>query len=182
MRTHLLVSIVSILTGASACASSQAEQVKDARMEQTEARAQADENAIEQRSASREDAVERAYDSQEQNIAAANQPGENASQQLVEVSKDRAIYQSEAETRLDKLGVRIDAATEKLTVLGSRAPTSLKTELKTATQEYNMLKQDVSKLDKTPTTDWEPMTTKLEDRMTALDSRVDDLTESIEDV
>ena len=151
-------------------------------MEQTDARADVKDDAVEQRSASREDAVERAYDAQQQNIAASNQPGEQASQALSEVSKDRTVYQSEAATRLDKLGVRIDAATEKLNVLGSRAPTSLKTELKTAKTEYNMLKQDVSKLDKTPTTDWESMTSKLEERMAALDERVEDLTESIEDV
>ncbi len=181
MHKHLILCSVSILATA-ACAGSQAEQVKDARMEQTEANATASEQAVEQNSVAREESIDRAHDATEENIEAANAPGEGATEELAEVSKDRATYQSEAETKVDKLGVELDAAAQKLSVLGGRAPTSLKSQLTTATQEYKMLKQDVQTLDKTPTTAWESTTSKIDDRIAALDDRIDDLTESIESV
>jgi len=93
MRKQLIVCSVSLLTGAAACAGSQAEQVKDARMEQTDARADATETSVERAAESREAATERAYDAIEQNIAAAKPPGESATQELAEVSKDRTLYQ-----------------------------------------------------------------------------------------
>lgn len=181
MHKHLILWSVSILAVAG-CAGSQAEQVKDARMEQTEAQAKATEKSVEHQADTREKSIDRAADATEQNVEAANPPGESATKELVEVSKDRATYQSEAETRVDKLGVKIEAAAKKLSVLGGRAPTSLKTELSTATQEYKLLKQDVGSLDKTPTTEWESKTSKIEDRIAQLDERVGDLTTKIEDV
>ncbi len=181
MQKHLILTCVSVLLGAG-CAGSQAETVRDARMEQAEARADQNVTTVEKESSAQQDAIAGAYDAQNQAVADANAPDENATQELVEVSKDRAMYQSEAQTRLEKMGVRINEAQSKVSVLGSRAPTSLKTELKTAEQEYKLLKQDVMKLDKTPTTDWESMTSKIESRMSSLDERVEDITDAIEDV
>jgi chromosome segregation ATPase len=182
MHKHLMICSVSVVLAASACASSQAEQVKDARMEQAEARADANENNVEQQSEARDDSLDQAYDIRKDIIASANQPGDDANADLNEVSKERAQYQSQAATRVQKLGVRIDEAAKKIKVLGNRAPVDLASQLKTAATEYGMLKQEVDKLETTPTTDWESKTSDLDNRMSALDSRIQDLKASIEDV
>jgi hypothetical protein len=91
-------------------------------------------------------------------------------------------YQSEAKTKLDKLGARLTSAREKIAVLGGRAPIALKGELATAAQQYKMLENDVQTLDKTPASSWESTTEQVEKRMASLEDRVDDLTDRIQDV
>jgi hypothetical protein len=164
------------------CASSQGEQVRDARMEQTEAQAQANSDAIDKQSEARTDAIEEHGDAREDAVAQANKPGENATETLVGVEKDRAVYQSEAQAKLDKLAIRINAAQQKIAVLGGKAPVGLKDRLQTAAQEHNMLKRDITNLNQTPASDWESTTERIEQRMATLDDRVNQLSESIEDV
>jgi len=182
MHKHLKICSVSLLVVAGACASSQAEQVRDARMEQTEARAQANEDSVERAADKRQEAVKDAYDARGERIADSNQPGENATEELNEIAKERAQYQSNAQTRVSKLGVRIDEAAKKVQVLGDRAPAKLHSELQTATTEYTMLKQDVDTLNKTQTTEWESKTSQIDKRISMLNSRIEDLKEAIDDV
>jgi hypothetical protein len=163
------------------CASSQGEQVRDARMEQTEEQAQANSDAIDRQSEARTDAIAQTGDAREEQVAQANQPGENATETLVGVSKDRAVYQSEAQGKLDKLAIRINAAQQKIAVLGGKAPVGLKDKLQTAAQEHNLLKRDVNGLSQTPASDWETATQRIEERMGILDDRINQLTDSIED-
>jgi hypothetical protein len=182
MHKHLTFCTMSLVLAAGACAGSQAEQVKDARMEQAAAHADNRENRVEQASSAREESLDKAYDRRGESIAAANPPAEGAAEELNEVAKDRALYQSQAETRVDKIGVRIDEAAKKINLLGNRAPIGLSTQLKTATTEYQMLRKDIGELERTPTTSWESMTSNLDKRLSALDSRVEDLQDQIEDV
>lgn len=183
MHKHLNICSVSLLIATAACgASSQAEQVRDARMEQTEARAHENEKSVERTADARKDAVEHAHDVRQEQIADANQPGENATEDLNEISRERAKYQADAQTRVSKLGVRIDEAAKKVNVLGDRAPTKLHNELKAATTEYKMLKQDVDTLNRTQTTEWESKTSQIDRRISALNERIDELKESIDDV
>jgi chromosome segregation ATPase len=182
MHKHLTFCSVSLLLAVGACAGSQAEQVKDARMEQAEARAEANERSVEQAAELRQESVDTAHDVRGERIADANRPGENASEELNEISRERVKYQTEAQTRVSKLGVQIDEAAKKVNVLGDRAPTKLRSELKAATTEYTMIKQEVDKLNRTQTTDWESKTSQLDTRISALDSRVEDLQDSIDDV
>jgi chromosome segregation ATPase len=182
MHKYLIVSSVTLIVAAGGCAASQAEQVKDARMEQAEADAQRSQEGVERAGAAREAAVDDAHDARGDRIAAVDPPAEGATQELNAVARERAKYQTQTQTRVGKLGVRIDAAAKKIDVLGTRAPIGLKTQLETATTEYNLLKTDVAKLEKTPTTDWEAATAKIESQISALDSRLGDLDNQIDDV
>jgi hypothetical protein len=181
MRTHSIVGALLLLTG-SACAGSQAEQVRDARMEQADARADSDTKVAEEKGTARENAIEQRHENVSENIAATNPPGEGAAQNMVQVSEERMQYQSDAKTKLDKLGARLTAAREKIAVLGGRAPIALKGELATASQQYKMLEDDVQTLDKTPASSWESTTNQVEKRLASLEDRVDDLTDRIEAV
>jgi hypothetical protein len=181
MRTHTIIGALLIIAG-SACASSQGERVRDARMEQAEAREASDSKVADNAGEARDEAIEQRHDNVSENLAATNPPAEGAAQDMVKVSEERMQYQSDAKTKLDKLGARLNAAREKLTVLGGRAPTALKDELGTASQQYKMLSDDVRSLDKTPASSWEATTGQVEKRMSSLGERVDDLTDKIEDV
>jgi hypothetical protein len=181
MRTHSIVGAV-LLLASGACAGSQAEQVRDARMEQAEARAQSDTEQAEKNATARENAIEQRHESVANNIEATNPPGKGAEEHMVQVSEERMKYQSDAKTKLDKLGARLNEAREKLTVLGGRAPTALKGEFATASDEYNLLQEDVKELDRTPASSWEATTEQLDKRIATLDDRVEDLEDRIEDV
>ncbi|HET6332378.1 MAG TPA: hypothetical protein VFG30_04160 [Polyangiales bacterium] len=181
MRTPMIIGALLIVAG-SACASSQAEQVRDARMEQADAREKADAKVADNEGKARDEAIEQRHEVVSDNLQATNPPGEGAAQDMVKVSEERMQFQSDAKTKLDKLGARLSAAREKITVLGGRAPISLKEELATTSQQYKTLSDDVKTLDKTPASSWEATTEQVEKRMASLGDRVDDLTGKIEDV
>ena len=181
MRTQTAICTLLIVSGA-ACASSQADQVKDARMEQTDARASAATRAIENREAAREDAIEKKTDIARADIEEAGGNDENASKQMLDVTKDRASYQSKAQARLETIRVRIDAAREKLAAVGPKAPVKLREDLKAAEKEYKLLKQDFVNLPESSAENWGAAKNKLDDRLNDLNERVKDLTDKIEDV
>jgi hypothetical protein len=167
---------------AGGCAStSQGEEVRDARMERVDERAEAQEDTVERRQDARDQAVDQRYDSREARVEASDRPGEDASKQLVDISKERAQYQADARSRLEKLGLRINTAQQKIGVLGAQAPLKLKSELQTATKQYDLIKEDIDRLDRTPPSDWEHTTDKLEQREAGLDERISELEESIDD-
>lgn len=181
MRAQLIVGALLIVTG-SACAGSQAEQVKDARMERADQQQSSDTQIAEANGEARDKAIEQRHETATDNISATNPPAEGAEKELVQVSEERLKFQSDAKTELDKVGAKLNAAREKLTVLGGKAPTSLREELATTSQQYKSLSDDVKTLDKTPTTSWEARTDQVEKRLTQLKDRVEDLTDKIEDV
>ena len=181
MRIYSTLGIVLAL-GAGACAGSQGEQVRDARMERAEARAEAREEATESNQDTREDLIAQHSDDTRENIDAANRPGEDAQQELIDTAEERATYQSEAKSSLDKIAIRIDEAQQKLQVLGKRAPTAIRGELATTANQYKMLEQDVMELDDTPPAGWETTTERLDARLARLTDRVAELNDSIEDV
>ncbi|HKP59027.1 MAG TPA: hypothetical protein VJV78_20035 [Polyangiales bacterium] len=181
MHRYSVIGVALALAGAG-CASTQTERVRDARMEQVSENADAREKATDANATAREDSIKQQHEAAHDNIAAANPPAEGASQELVKVSEERATYQTEAKARLDKLGIRIDAASQKLSVLGTRAPTALRDELKTTSTEYQSLERDVNSLNQTPTTSWEATTARIDQRLKSLDARVTNLSDHIEDV
>ena len=165
-----------------ACASSQAEQVRDARTEQIEAQTSVQEKAVDERADARDETIEQGHDAQKERIDQANPPAEGASKTLVNVSEERAKYESEATARLNKLSARINAAQQKLQVLGPRAPTPIKTELDTTATQYDLLKNDVMKLEATPPEQWEQKKQEIDNRTSQLDERVSELSDKIDDV
>ena len=181
MRIHTTLCALLIVSGA-ACASSQAEQVKDARMEQTDARTTRATRAIENREAARDEAIDKKTDIARANIEEAGGTDESASKQMLDVTKDRASYQSKAQARLETIGVRIHAAREKLAAVGPKASIQLQDELKAIEKEHKLLKQDYLNLPESSAANWESAKNKLDDRLTALNERLKDLTDKIENV
>jgi len=180
MPNHLR-GLACCLLVASGCASTQSEEVRDARMERADERADAQENSVERREDARDESVEQRYDNKEERVEASDRPGEDGTEDLVEVSKERAQYQSEAQARVEKLGTRINTAQSKIHILGADAPLSLKNELQTAAKQYDEIKGVVSVLDQTPPSEWEHATQKLEQREEGLDARVTKLEDKIDD-
>lgn len=171
-----------LLLIASGCGgTSQGEKVRDARMARVDEHAEARQDAADRREDAREDAIDQRYDNKEAQVEASNRPGEEGSEELVEVSKERAEYQADARARLEKIATRIGAAQKKVQVLGAQAPFKLKTELQTAAKQYDLVKQEVQQLDQTPPDKWEGTTKQLEAHESGLDDRVSEIEDSIDD-
>jgi hypothetical protein len=130
----------------------------------------------------RNESIERGSDAEKERIDQANPPAEGASKTLVSVSEERAKYESEARARMNKLSERINAAHQKVQVLGPRAPTPIKTELETTAKQYDLLKNDVMKLEATPPEQWEQKKKEIDNRTSLLDERVSELSDEIDDV
>jgi hypothetical protein len=129
----------------------------------------------------RNESLTQGANAQQNSVVGVNKDDAKASDELIRVGKERALYQSNAQAKLDQLGVRLNAAQQKITVLGTRAPTGLTTELTTAAEEHSMLKADIAKLGDTPPLDWDRTTKQIDNRLSALDARVSKLSASISD-
>jgi len=173
--------IVSLPLFAAACAGSHAEQVRDARMERVEAQEDSQKELVEERGAQRKEALDQQYKAREEGVEAQDTPGTEQSAKLLELSKERSDYQSAKRTQLDKLAVRINAAQQKLSVLGERAPTKLRGELQSALTEHQTLQTEMGALSQVRSTNWEQETKRLNERLSGLESRVDTLDDNIED-
>lgn len=164
---------------AASCAGSHAQSVRDARMEGIDARADAKKERAENRAERREDATDKRYEARAERIDEANRPSEDAQQELLDLSKDRADFRSQIQTRMEKLAIRINSDRQKLQVLGERAPTPTHTELSTVVEQYDLLKQDVQQLDSTPDTHWEAKRNDIQRRADMLDERVSKLDDKV---
>ena len=164
------------------CASSQGEEVRDARKARIDAQTEDQQQAIQDREKARSEHISRQHDAAENQVEASGAPGEGATEKLVDISQQRAQYESRTVARLNELSARINGAQQKLAVLGPRAPTQLKTELNTTSQQYDLLKRDIVGLKAVPADSWERTTEDIDRRVAQLDDRVSKLDEAIEDV
>jgi hypothetical protein len=166
---------LSALIGA-ACASSQGERAKQARLEEAAAQEAANLDAVERQGEARRRAIETKHEAAQATPAGERRPDESAA------SQERALYHSEAKTRVDKLAVRLDVANQQITALGARATSSLKQELQTVLKEHTQLSRDVDELRAVHPDDWASTTELLERRIAGLDQRVSQLSDAIGDV
>jgi len=181
MRTYSLICSVLIVAGAACGASSQAEKARDARMEQIDQQTVAKTRVIEDRQEAREDAIEHRHDLAAKQVEAEKRPDESAAKDRLDMVEERSTYESKAQGQIETIGVRIQAAQEKLNTLGSAAPIRMQTELKAVERDHRQLEQDLRALPNTPTRTWEDSKKAMEDRISKLNSRVKDLTSEIED-
>jgi chromosome segregation ATPase len=179
MTKHSILSAVLILA---ACAGSHDEQVRDARMEQADARAAAQKRVADENAEARKRAIEQRYNAVSANLEATNPSAKEAKQEHADVSKERLEYQSDAKKKLDELGADLNEAHAKIEALGSEAPISIKSDFVKTTEQYKTLADEVKSLDKTPPSIWKATTEQVDERMSRLEDRIDDLMDDIEDV
>jgi chromosome segregation ATPase len=151
-------------------------------MEGIDARAEVKTENVEEQAENRNEAIDERYDAREDNVAAADRPGEDAKQDLLDIEQQRAEYRAQMQTRLDKLAVRLNTAQQKIKVLGPRGPTKLRTNLQTAAKQHELIKQDVEGLSDTPPAEWDETKEQIDDRTEVLDEQVSELSDSIDDV
>jgi len=184
MRIHFVLSFV-VATAGAACASSQAEQVKDARNERIDENTVERTRAIENQEAARVEGIDREKESTNDQLddarATHSKQDVDDAKQVVEDSSDRATYQTKATARIQTIGVRIDAAQQKLQALGAKAPANEKSELESLRREHSQLTRDLRALPEVPASNWDKEHEALDKRISELNRRVKLLTESIED-
>jgi predicted nucleic acid-binding Zn-ribbon protein len=155
--------------------------VQDARIAQADDTAHARERAVEQTAEKRGDEIDERYSSLRQAADDNGEPDADDAKKMLDMSQERAEYQSDAQEKLDKLGVRIDAAQQKLTVLGDSAPQSLQQGLHTAQQEHETLEQELASLRSVRSPGWDANKDQLEKRISDLQDRVGKLNDDIVD-
>lgn len=177
---HNKSSIVWLLScAAMSCAGSHAEQVRDARMERIDARAEAKQERAERRADQREEKIAKSFDARAERVDEADRPTEDAQTALLDLARDRSEFRSQIQTRMETLATRINADQQKIEVLGDRAATPLRSELGSIGQQYQLLKQDVVQLDQAPDSSWGAKRSDIDRRAELLDGRVSALTDAI---
>lgn len=184
MRIHSTMCLLLCMSGAACGASSQAEQVRDARMEQIDAQTVARTRVIEDRQEAREDAIEKNHDSAKVNVddSRRNDKDKDAAKDVLDVSEQRALFQSKSVGRMETIRVRMDAARKKLAVVPAAQQESMKNELSAIDTEYQRMEQEVQAFPNAPAENWEKNMEGIDARITHLNTRVKSLTDSIEDM
>src|SRR5690348_14066918 len=123
MRTYSWICAVLVLTGTACGASTQAQRVREARIENIDQQTIAKTRAIEDRQQAREDTIERNHDSAKANLPKGQD--NSTSEQSLALSEERALYESKAQGRVDTIGVRLEAARKKMGAENGRAPADM---------------------------------------------------------
>lgn len=179
MRCNLFLNMT--LAMAAACgASTQAERARDASNAQIDKRTVAQTKAIEDHEDQRIAAIERRHEIAREKVAVSGMSNQLAAKRAIKTHEQRSTYAAKAKARIDTIGVRIDAAQNKLAVLGGRAPMALRGELSAVRDQYAQLQPAVDTLSATPAVDWESAAEQLDVRLSALNARVKRLTSAIE--
>jgi predicted nucleic acid-binding Zn-ribbon protein len=177
-KRESLVVLCSLLGGA--CAGSHAEEVRDARIARVDEQADQREQAVDDRAKERGKNIDQRYDERRDAVEAKNEPGEGQSKELLDLSQERAEDQSKVQARLDKVAVKLQAARQKISVLAEHAPTQLKSSLQTANTEHDTLQQELVTLRTERSQRWESDKKVLQDRVSQLEARVDQLDKDID--
>ena len=180
MRSNSIISTAFALMGV-ACASSEAEQVRDARNEKIDERTVAETRAVERREDLRIGKIASNHNAAKSVVIESGRSDEAAAKRAIEIHEQRSTYQAKAVARLETIGVRIKAARAKLSVLGSRAPETLRRRLRAVENEHMKLEPSVHDLPATAPRNWEAAAESLDTRLSELNARVKRLTVAIQD-
>jgi hypothetical protein len=164
-----------------ACAGSQSEQVRDNKMERIEQTADNQMEGVDQHAEKKQDMVDKNFAAQKEAVTASDTPSAERSGEMLDLAKDRSDYQVKTRAELDKLGVRIQAAQEKMTVLGAKVSAPLKQEMKVISKEQATLQENLAEMTEAAPANWEANKSKIDDRISALDTRIDKVTSQIDD-
>jgi len=163
------------------CAHSHAEQVRDARLSQVETETEEALDRVDQRADARDEAIDKTYEQREDAIANADVSDGDAQQELLEAEHDRMEYCASAKATLEKLGVRLDATEQKVSILGGRVPPAVMSELQTAQTEHASISSQLEKLSTTSDRNWEAKRNAIDKRLEDLDDRVDEISDELSD-
>lgn len=185
MRKHLVLSIVLAMAGAACASNSQSEKVRDAHNERIDQNTVDRTRAIEQREESNVEGIEKERVLTNEQIDAHKdthaQEDIKDAKRVMDVSAERATYQTKANARVETISVRLDAAQQKLRALGTAAPKNNVSEVETLRKEHTVIKRDLNALPEVPAATWEAEHEALDQRISELNRRVKLLTDAIED-
>ena len=164
-----------------ACAGSHAEEVQDTQMSRIEQRESTRLDSVDRKAAKRQDMVDKNFEAQKGAVSKSDAPSAGRSEDMLDHAKDRSEYQLKTRAELDKLGVRIQAAEEKVKLLGARVTNPLRQELQNISTEQSTLQEQLAEMTEAAPANWEQNRTRIEDRISKLESRISDVTSDIDD-
>jgi len=164
-----------------ACASSHAEQVQDTQLSRIEQRESSRLDTVDRKAAKRQDMVDKNFQAQKQAVSDSDAPSADRSEVVLDNAKDRSDYQVKTRAELDKLNVRIQAAQEKVKLLGARVSDPVRQELQQISTEQSTLQEQLAEMTEAAPANWENNKSKIDDRIGKLESRISDVTSDIDD-
>src|SRR6185312_1123920 len=99
-------------------------------------------------------------------------PSADRSEVVLDNAKDRSDYQVKTRAELDKLNVRIQAAQEKVKLLGARVSDPVRQELQQISTEQSTLQEQLAEMTEAAPANWENNKSKIDDRIGKLESRI----------
>ena len=81
----------------------------------------------------------------------------------------------------DKLGVRIQAAEEKVKLLGAKVTNPMRQELDSLSTEQSTLQEQLAEMTEAAPANWEKNKNRMDERIDKLGSRISDVTNDIDD-
>ena len=164
-----------------ACAGSHAAQVQDTQMSRIEQRENHRIDNVEKKAAKRQDMVDKNFEAQKTAVSKSDAPSSERSEDMLDSAKDRSEYQVQARAQLDKLGVRIQAAEDKVKVLGAKVTIPVRQELQTVSTEQSSLQEQLAEMTEAAPANWDQNKSRMKDRINKLESRISDVTGDIDD-
>lgn len=92
-----------------------------------------------------------------------------------EVAEERTLYLSEAETRLEKVSIRMKEAKAKAKVGGTPVATDFNDKFDIVQTQYDLAEQELEQLTEVPTDHWELAKERMNEKLSLLEDRVDEL-------
>ena len=151
-----------------ACAGSHAEQVQDTQMSRIEQRESNRLDTVDRKAAKRQDMVDKNFKAQKQAVSDSDAPSADRSVDMLDNAKDRSDYQVKTRAELDKLGVRIQAAEDKVKVLGAKVTNPVRQELQNISTEQSTLQEQLAEMTEAAPANWDQNKTRMSDRISKL--------------
>jgi hypothetical protein len=180
MKTkHWLLAAVPMLCVA--CAGSQANSATGHQLARIEKNADMQMDSVDKRTSKRQAKVDKEFEAQKAAVSDSNMPNAERSEAMLDMSKDRSDYQVQTRAELDKLGVRIKAARDKMQVLGDKTPDPVRQELTNISTVQSTLQEQLAEMNEAAQDQWEATKSTMDNRISELDSRISDVDSQIED-
>jgi hypothetical protein len=158
-----------------ACASDPNKKAKEANVAEAETMREQREKGIEQQADQQVRRIEQQADQQKDQAGALPQSAEQRAKAQADIMAERQTFAARAQERLRKADARIEEARRKLQVAGGRAPLAAHEKLSMAERERSGVATDLGHVTMVSNERWSDETKRIESRLDALESIVDDV-------
>ena len=185
MKTFLFSMVTVLAASTFGCASDPNKDVKDARIQEIEAKTDSKDDSAEAQRKQAEHAAE-VQRAQSDGLAANQYAGAPASRERAEaenkMTEERKSYQAKARERLQKLDARAAEAKAKIEAARGKAPTDARRQLETVSTQRGLVMTDMDRLATVSNDAWKDATSSLDTKLDDLEKLTDSAVKSADKI